>query len=190
MRKRVGRSIARHTGGRPGLRVRRQAPVKVWLAGSPTHHGSGSRLRRVAASRVALARSCRSASSPSERGRIAGAESRPRTFSMTTHSGCRTSIPPAMCAHRPERVPGARPARLPTVDTSWHGNPPVRMSTGGVVLQSIVVMSPRFGVSGPVVGEDAGDGLVDFGEPDRAGIEDFLDGKVESAVAGEHRPDP
>ena len=27
---------------------------------------------------------------------------------------------------------------------------------------------------GPVVGEDAGDGLVDLGEPDRSGIEDFF----------------
>lgn len=43
---------------------------------------------------------------------------------------------------------------------------------------------------GPVVGEDAGDRLVDFREPDRAGLEDFLDGEVEPAVAGEQRPDP
>lgn len=43
---------------------------------------------------------------------------------------------------------------------------------------------------GPVVGEDAGDGLVDFGEPHRAGVEDFLDGEVKSAVAGEQRSDP
>lgn len=41
-----------------------------------------------------------------------------------------------------------------------------------------------------MVGEDAGDGLVDFGEPDGAGVEDLLDGEVESAVAGEQRPDP
>lgn len=68
----------------------------------------------------------------------------------------------AMCAQSPERVPGARPARLPTVDTSWQGNPPMRMSTGSTRLQSMVVMSPRFGAPGPVVGEDAGDGLVEF----------------------------
>nr|WP_228389334.1 hypothetical protein [Cumulibacter manganitolerans] len=43
---------------------------------------------------------------------------------------------------------------------------------------------------GPVVGEDAGDGIVDLGEPDRAGVEDLLDGEVESAVPGEQRPDP
>ena len=42
---------------------------------------------------------------------------------------------------------------------------------------------------GPVVGEDAGDGLVDLGEPDRSGIEDFFDSEIESAVAGEQRPD-
>ncbi len=41
---------------------------------------------------------------------------------------------------------------------------------------------------GPVVGEDSGDGLVDFGEPDSAGVEDLLSGEVESAVAGEQRP--
>ena len=53
-----------------------------------------------------------------------------------------------MCAHRPERVPGFRPAIFPTVDTSWQGNPPQRMSTGGTVFQSMVVMSPRLGASG------------------------------------------
>ena len=37
----------------------------------------------------------------------------------------------------------------------------------------------------PVVGEDAGDGFVDLGEPDCAGVEDFLDGEIKSAVAGE-----
>lgn len=54
----------------------------------------------------------------------------------------------AMCAQRPERVPGARPARLPTVDTSWQGNPPMRMSTGSTLCQLMVVMSPRFGTPG------------------------------------------
>ena len=67
---------------------------------------------------------------------------------MTTHSGCSASIAVAMCAHRPERVPGARPAIFPTVDTSWQGNPPQRMSTGGTLLQLIAVMSPRFGAWG------------------------------------------
>ena len=45
-------------------------------------------------------------------------------------------------------MPGARPAIFPTVETSWQGNPPQRMSTGGTVFQLIVVMSPRFGASG------------------------------------------
>ena len=53
-----------------------------------------------------------------------------------------------MCAHRPERVPGFRPAIFPTVETSWQGNPPQRMSTGGNVFQLMVVMSPTFGASG------------------------------------------
>ncbi len=40
-----------------------------------------------------------------------------------------------------------------------------------------------------MMGEDAGDGFVDLGEPDRARSEDFLDGEIEPAVAGEQRPD-
>lgn len=79
---------------------------------------------------------------------MAGAESSPRTFSITTHSGRSVSMASAMCAQSPERVPGLRPVILPTVDTSWHGNPPQRMSTGGTVFQSMVVMSPRLGASG------------------------------------------
>lgn len=42
----------------------------------------------------------------------------------------------------------------------------------------------------PVVGENASHRFVDFREPDRAGIEDLLDGQVESALTGEQRPDP
>lgn len=53
---------------------------------------------------------------------MAGDESSPRTFSMTTYWGCSASIASAMCDQRPERVPGARPARLPTVLTSCRSN--------------------------------------------------------------------
>ena len=53
-----------------------------------------------------------------------------------------------MCAHKPDRLPGFKPAIFPTVDTSWQGNPPQRMSTGLTWLQSMVVMSPRFGTPG------------------------------------------
>ncbi len=42
----------------------------------------------------------------------------------------------------------------------------------------------------PVAGEDAGDGLVEFGEPPGRGVEDVLDGEVEAAVAAEERSDP
>lgn len=42
----------------------------------------------------------------------------------------------------------------------------------------------------PVPGEDAGDGLVEFGEPHSLGVEDVLDGEVKAAVATEQRPDP
>lgn len=54
----------------------------------------------------------------------------------------------AMCAHSPERVPGASPARRPMIETSWQGKPPIRMSTGGTRLQSTAEMSPRFGTPG------------------------------------------
>ena len=39
------------------------------------------------------------------------------------------------------------------------------------------------------MGEDAGDGLVELGEPHRPGVENVLDGEVEAAVAAEQRPD-
>src|SRR5690625_1481272 len=42
----------------------------------------------------------------------------------------------------------------------------------------------------PVAGEDAGDGSVYLGEPGGLGVEDVLDGEVESAVPGEQRPNP
>lgn len=67
---------------------------------------------------------------------------------MTTSSGCSASIAVAMSDESPERVPGARPAPLPTVLTSWQGNPPISTSTGGTVTQSMVEMSPRFRMPG------------------------------------------
>lgn len=48
----------------------------------------------------------------------------------------------------PVRVPSPSPARLPARETSWQGKPPLRMSTGGTLAQSILVMSPRFGAWG------------------------------------------
>lgn len=53
-----------------------------------------------------------------------------------------------MWDHRPERVPGFSPSRLPAWLKSWQGNPPVRMSIGSTVDQSIFVRSPRFGACG------------------------------------------
>ncbi len=50
--------------------------------------------------------------------------------------------------HSPERVPSLMPALRPAADTSWQGNPPHRMSTGGTSDQSTVVMSPRLGTPG------------------------------------------
>lgn len=95
----------------------------------------------------------------------------------------------AMCTQSPERVPGARPARLPTVDTSWHGNPPMRMSTGSTWLQSMVVMSPRFGTSGQWLEKTRATGSL-ISENHGLGVEDVLDGEVEAAVAAEQRSDP
>ena len=43
---------------------------------------------------------------------------------------------------------------------------------------------------GPVVGEDAGDGLVELGKPDRAAAGVVFDGEVQAAVAAEQRSDP
>lgn len=42
---------------------------------------------------------------------------------------------------------------------------------------------------GPVMGEDAGDGLVEFGELDRAAAGGVLDGEVQASVPGEQGPD-
>ncbi len=53
-----------------------------------------------------------------------------------------------ICTHRFERVPSVMPRRRPAADRSWHGVPPVTMSTGSTVAQSIAVMSPRFGTPG------------------------------------------
>lgn len=53
-----------------------------------------------------------------------------------------------MNGHSPERVPGVRPACLPTVEMSWHGNPPHSTSTGSTLRQSMAEISPRFGAAG------------------------------------------
>lgn len=81
------------------------------------------------------------------------AESRPRTFSMTTQSGRSPSMAFRYSDQRPERVPSRIPARRPARETSWHGygKPPVRTETGASLatsFQSTFVTSPKFGVSG------------------------------------------
>lgn len=53
-----------------------------------------------------------------------------------------------ICTHRFERVPSFMPARLPAELTSWHGLPPTITSTGGTVVQSTCVMSPKLGTCG------------------------------------------
>ena len=50
--------------------------------------------------------------------------------------------------HKFERVPSVMPARLPAAERSWQGDPPVMMSTVGMVSQSTLVTSPWLGTSG------------------------------------------
>lgn len=95
----------------------------------------------------------------------------------------------AMCAQRPERVPGARPARLPTVDTSWQGNPPMRNVHGLDLVPVDGGDVAEVRDARPVVREDGGDGFVEFGEPHGFGVEGVFGGEVEAAVAAEQRPD-
>ena len=47
-----------------------------------------------------------------------------------------------MLTHRFERVPSVMPARFPAAERSWHGEPPVMMSTGDTSCQSTFVTSP------------------------------------------------
>ena len=53
-----------------------------------------------------------------------------------------------MLTHKFERVPSVMPARFPAAERSWQGEPPVMMSTGGMVAQSTAVTSPWLGTSG------------------------------------------
>lgn len=41
-----------------------------------------------------------------------------------------------------------------------------------------------------MVREDAGDSLIELGEPDRLPVGEVFDGEIEAAVPGEQRPDP
>lgn len=95
----------------------------------------------------------------------------------------------AICAHSPERVPGAMPALADgghvlageSADEDVHGLDPVPVDSGDVAQ----VRGLR-----PVSDEDSRDGLVELGEPHRSGVEDVLDSEVETAIAAEQRPDP
>ncbi|MDO5671773.1 MAG: hypothetical protein Q4G30_02795 [Actinomycetaceae bacterium] len=96
------------------------------------------------------------------------------------------------CRHvRPQAGPGTRfqaghlPDRghvlagEPTAEDvhRWHGVP---VDSGDVAEARRI---------GPVAGEDARDGFVDLGEPDRPCSEDVLDREVQPAVTREQRPD-
>ncbi len=54
----------------------------------------------------------------------------------------------AMVCHSPERVPSARPRRVPATETSVHGKPAASTHTGSTVRKSTASMSPRFGTPG------------------------------------------
>ena len=58
------------------------------------------------------------------------------------------AIASRMDTHRFERVPSVMPARRPAADRSWHGLPPLMMSTGSTCDQSTVVTSRWFGMPG------------------------------------------
>jgi hypothetical protein len=106
---------------------------------------------------------------------------------MTTHSGCSASIAVAMFAQRPGA--GRKAGHLPDRGDVLAGESAaehIDRLDGAPVDYGDVSEVRGFG---PVVEEDAGDGLVDFGEPDGAGVEDFLDGEVEATVPGEQRAD-
>ena len=47
-----------------------------------------------------------------------------------------------MVTQRLDRVPSVMPFRAPARLTSWQGEPPEMMLTGGMVSQSMVVTSP------------------------------------------------
>ena len=94
----------------------------------------------------------------------------------------------AMCAHRPERVPGARACAFAdgryvlageATDEDVHGLDLVPVDGGDVA---------EVRDAGPVAREDSGDGLIEFGEPHGVGVEGVFDGEVEAAVAAEQRP--
>ena len=80
----------------------------------------------------------------------------PGTFSQTMNLGrilipvlplrlsiSLNSLTIRICSMNSPDLAPANPARLPATDKSWHGLPPVTMSTGSRLLQSIFVMSPR-----------------------------------------------
>lgn len=94
-----------------------------------------------------------------------------------------------MCDQRPERVPGASPARLPTVDTSWQGNPPHSTSTGGTSRQSMAVMSPRLGASGQWWAKMRETCSL-FSENQTVSAPRAYSTEVEPAVPGEQRSGP
>ena len=109
---------------------------------------------------------------------------------MTTYSGWSASIAAAMCAQSPRARARCDADALADGGYVLAGEP-ADEDVHGFDLTPVDgrdVAEVRW--VGPVVREDAGDGLVEFGEPRGLGVENVLDGEVEAAVAAEQRPDP
>ena len=109
---------------------------------------------------------------------------------MTTHSGWSASIAAAMCAQSPRARARCDADALADGGYVLAGEP-ADEDVHGLDLAPVDgrdVAEVRCGW--PMVRENAGDRLVEFGEPHGLGVEDVLDGEVEAAVAAEQRPDP
>ena len=120
---------------------------------SPRCCGSGSTWRRIApaSSPSAAVVGCLGNRLRLREGRglpVRRADHEPSRSQRTPGARPRSQTPCATSAPSECRTLGPRPASLPKVDTSWHGNPSQRISTGLTALRSMVVTSPRFGALG------------------------------------------
>lgn len=113
----------------------------------------------------------------------------PRTFSITTKQGRRTSTARTMWCHRPDRVSGASPARWPATERSLTGETRGHDADLRRVVPVHAGHVAEVGHLGPVAGEDLGGAGVDLGVPGQFAAESGLDTEVESAVSGAETPD-
>lgn len=114
----------------------------------------------------------------------------PQTFSITTRHGWRTETAWAMCRHRPERVPSARPARRPARGQVLAGESRGEYADPGDLCPVRGGEVAEVGHAGPVPGQDAGGVGVVLGVPDDGAAEGGLDAEVQAAVAVAQAADP